>query len=70
MYDYNSHFERTELAEKALHKACAYIQDKLGQDTGDVAGIFFTGEDETIIIDILRRYIETEINEIEKGEQQ
>jgi hypothetical protein len=49
------------LAENALHEACRHIQDALGVQTGDTAGLFFTGDREDIILDILTRYIDTEI---------
>ena len=48
------------LAENALHEACRHIQDALGVQTGDTAGLFFTGEREDIILDIFTRYIDTE----------
>ena len=32
-----------ELATEALNVAVAHIQDKLGVDTGDFAGLYFTG---------------------------
>jgi hypothetical protein len=49
------------LAENALHEACRHIQDALGVTTGDTAGLFFTGDREEIILDILTRYIDTEL---------
>jgi len=49
------------LAENALHEACRHIQDALGVQTGDTAGLFFTGEREDIILDILTKYIDTEL---------
>jgi len=49
------------LAENALHEACRHIQDALGIQSGDTAGLFFTGEREDIILDILTRYIDTEL---------
>ena len=50
-----------ELAENALHHACAFIQDELGQKHGDIAGIFFTGEKEDKIHAIFKDYIKTEL---------
>jgi hypothetical protein len=50
------------LAEAALHAACVVIQDELGQENGDIAGLFFTGKTEDIVISILKSYIKTEIN--------
>ena len=49
------------LAENALHEACRHIQDVLGVQTGDTAGLYFTGDREDIILDILTRYIDTEL---------
>jgi hypothetical protein len=50
-----------DLAENALHEACCHIQDALGVKTGDVGGIFFSGEHQNIIESILQDYIKTEI---------
>jgi hypothetical protein len=50
-----------ELSENALHEACRHIQDALGVKTGDVGGIFFSGERQDIIESILKDYIKTEI---------
>jgi len=44
-----------------LHEACRHIQDALGVTTGDTAGLYFTGDREEIILDILTRYIDTEL---------
>ena len=49
------------LAENALHEACRHIQDALGIQSGDTAGLYFTGDREEIILDILTRYIDTEL---------
>ena len=49
------------LSENALHEACRHIQDALGVTTGDTAGLYFTGDREEIILDILTRYIDTEL---------
>jgi len=54
------------LAEEALNQACAYIQERLGQDAGDVAGLFFTSEDGDAILDLLHRYIEMELSYTEQ----
>jgi len=53
--------EIEDLAGNALSEACAYIQDKLGVKTGDLAGLFFTGEPQDIIESILQDYIRREI---------
>lgn len=34
-----------ELAEEALNKAVLLIQERMGIQTGDLAGVFFSGED-------------------------
>jgi hypothetical protein len=49
------------LSENALHEACRHIQDALGVESGDTAGLYFTGDREDIILDILTRYIDTEL---------
>lgn len=50
-----------DLAGNALSQACAYIQDELGVKTGDLAGLFLTGEPQDTIESILRDYIRREI---------
>ena len=50
-----------DLSENALHEACRHIQDALGVKTGDVGGVFFSGEAQSIIESILQEYIKTEI---------
>jgi hypothetical protein len=50
-----------DLASNGLHEACRHIQDALGVKTGDVGGIFFSGEAQDIIESILQDYIRTEI---------
>jgi hypothetical protein len=49
------------LAEAALNAACVLIQDELGQEDGGVAGIYFSGDKEHLIMEILKDYISTEI---------
>ncbi len=50
-----------DLAGNALSQACAYIQDQLKVKTGDLAGLFLTGEPQDTIESILRDYIRREI---------
>ena len=50
------------MAERALDAACLSIQDDLGQTEGGVAGIYFDAHREAVILDILKSYIQTEIN--------
>jgi len=49
------------LAEAALNAACVLIQDELGKEDGGVAGIYFSGDKEHLIMEILKDYISTEI---------
>jgi hypothetical protein len=49
------------LAGNALSQACAYIQDHLNVKTGDLAGLFFTGEPQDIVESIFQDYIRREI---------
>lgn len=51
-----------ELAQIALDAACFAIQEKLGQEDGGIASLFFTGSNEDMILTILKSYIQTEIN--------
>jgi len=50
------------MAENALNSAIFTIQEILGQTDGGVAGIYFSGHREEVILDILKSYIRTEIN--------
>lgn len=50
-----------DLSGNALSQACAYIQNALDVKTGDIAGLFFSGEPQDIIESILQDYIRTEI---------
>ena len=50
-----------DLADQALNEACRHIQDVIGIQTGDVAGMFFTGENKDLIEEILREYINLEL---------
>lgn len=43
------------IADHALNVAAREIQDELGIDSGDVAGVFFTGENYT---EVLRRFVD------------
>jgi hypothetical protein len=57
-----------DLAFEALNAACLSIQDALGQTTGDMAGIFFSGENEEKIMEVLREYVRLEIATLETHE--
>lgn len=50
-----------DLADQALNEACRHIQDVIGVDTGDLAGMFFTGENKDLIEEIFREYINLEL---------
>jgi hypothetical protein len=47
-----------ELAEEALNTAIHLIQERMGVQTGDLAGIFFSGEDPARF----EAYIRTELS--------
>jgi len=49
------------IAERALNTAIFSIQEELGQTDGGVAGIYFSGDKEQLIMEILKDYISTEI---------
>lgn len=51
------------IAEEALNRAIATIQDAIGQTDGGFAALWFTGERETTIKSILSDYARAEINE-------
>jgi len=50
-----------DLAEEALNVACRHIQDVIGVETGDLAGLYFTGSPQDEIEAILRDYIIREL---------
>lgn len=50
------------IADHAFNEAILYIQNYLGQTDGGVAGIYFSGDREKVVLDILQSYIRTEIN--------
>lgn len=55
------------LADEALQHAVVHIQSKLGITDGGVAGVYFTGSCETIIVELLATYIEQELAMRSKG---
>lgn len=70
MYGYGTHYRKgermtdqeiKELAEQALHQACAYMQDAIGVKTGDFAVLYFTSEILDDIHATFAQYIEQEI---------
>ena len=52
----------SNLAEQALNEACRHIQDVIGVQTGDVAGIYFSGNNKDAIEAVLTRYINLELS--------
>jgi hypothetical protein len=58
----NYHHDAAKLAEGALDAAARYIQDELGIEFGDNAGMFFQGEAYDTIIRILSEYAQDEMN--------
>jgi hypothetical protein len=57
--------EINDLAGSTLDIACAFIQEQLNVETGDLAGLFFSGNRKEIIESILKDYIKTEIQFME-----
>jgi len=53
--------EINDLADSALDVACAFIQEQLNVQTGDLAGLFFSGNQKEIIESIFEAYIRSEI---------
>ena len=50
------------IAENALNAAILSVQDELGQTDGGLAGIYFSAHREAVVLDILKSYIQFEIN--------
>jgi hypothetical protein len=57
--------EINDLAGSTLDIACSFIQEQLNVQTGDLAGLFFSGNRKEIIESILKDYIKTEIQFME-----
>ena len=55
--------EVSRLASEALDMACRHIQDTIGVETGDLAGMYFTGEISKTVDLVLTRYIVLELQE-------
>ena len=53
--------EVDDLVLESLDAACKAVQDKLGV-AGDVAGVFFDGENSEKYADVMRRYVEQELS--------
>ena len=54
--------EIAEIADQAFNQAVLHIQNHLGHTDGGIAGIYFSGDNDKIILEILKSYIRTEIN--------
>jgi len=54
--------QQAELAADALNAACLHIQEKLGQDDGGVAGIFFSGPEGEQVVRLFMNYIQLELS--------
>ena len=57
--------EINDLAGSALDIACAFIQEQMNIKTGDLAGLYFSGNRKEIIESIFKDYIRQEINFME-----
>jgi hypothetical protein len=57
--------EINDLAGSALDIACAFIQEQMNIKTGDLAGLYFSGNRKEIIESIFKDYIKQEINFME-----
>ena len=55
--------EIDDLAREALDAAARLIQDRLGVLTGDLAGLYFTGQTHDDTIRTLAGYIKAELSE-------
>lgn len=58
-----------DLADHALNQACLVIQDTLGIKSGDIAGLFFTGEKGDQFIALMKEYILMELSYMRKDNQ-
>ena len=50
-----------EIAEDALHEACAFMQKQIDAKTGDLAAQFFSVKNGDAVTRIFRNYLETEM---------
>jgi len=62
-WHYMTNEDVSNLALEALNVACRHIQDTIGVETGDLAGLFFSGENFETVDLVLRRYITLELQE-------
>jgi hypothetical protein len=61
-WHYMTNEDVRNLAEQALDEACKHIQDVIGVQSGDVAGIYFSGNNKDAIEAVLTRYINLELS--------
>jgi hypothetical protein len=61
-WHYMTNEDVSKLADQALNEACRYIQDVIGVETGDLAGIYFSGNNKDAIEAVLTRYINLELS--------
>ena len=61
-WHYMTNEDVRNLAEQALDEACKHIQDTIGVQSGDVAGIYFSGNNKDAIEAVLMRYINLELS--------
>jgi hypothetical protein len=57
--------EINDLAVSALDIACAFIQEQMNIKTGDLAGLYFSGNRKEIMESIFQDYIRQEVNFME-----
>lgn len=62
-WNYMTNEDVCRLADQALNEACRYIQDVIGVETGDFAGMYFSGTHGEAIEAVLRGYIISELQE-------
>lgn len=55
--------QMTQLADDAANEAVRHIQDKLGIESGDFAGLYFSGNKWEVLLQVLVGYICAEIIE-------
>jgi hypothetical protein len=62
-WHYMTNEDVSKLALDAIDVACKHIQDTIGVDTGDLAGLYFSGQNLETLDLVLRRYITLELQE-------
>jgi len=59
-----------KLVEDALNAACLAVQDGLKVNTGDVAGVFFSGSQKEVFQAMFARYVLCEISMMSEDENE